>query len=107
MGKPTGFLEYERLDPPKRPVETRVQDYLEIEQFLSEQAIEEQAARCMDCGIPYCHAFGCPLQNSIPDWNDLVYRKQWRRALHLLHSTCSFPEITGRICPALDRKSVV
>jgi len=100
MGKPTGFIEYEREDPRKRPVEDRVQDYLEVEQPLASGRLEQQAARCMDCGIPYCHSFGCPLENRIPDWNDMVSRGQWRRALDLLHATNNFPEFTGRICPA-------
>ncbi len=100
MGKPTGFLEYERKDPPKRPVEERVKDFREVEQLLPMEELEIQAARCMDCGVPYCHSFGCPLSNRIPDWNDMVYREHWRRALDLLHSTNNLPEITGRVCPA-------
>lgn len=100
MGKPTGFIEYDRKDAPKRPVEERIADYEEIEQLLAQEDCEIQAARCMDCGIPYCHAFGCPLGNRIPDFNDMIYRKQWRRALALLESRNNFPEITGRICPA-------
>jgi len=101
MAKPTGFLDYDRLDAPKRPVEERVRDYREIEQRMSESQLEIQAARCMDCGIPYCHAIGCPLGNRIPDFNDMVYRRQWRYALDILHSSNNFPEITGRVCPAL------
>jgi NAD(P)H-dependent glutamate synthase small subunit len=100
VGKPTGFIEYDRKDAPKRPVEERIADYEEIEQLLAQEDCEIQAARCMDCGIPYCHAFGCPLGNRIPDFNDMIYRKQWRRALALLESRNNFPEITGRICPA-------
>ena len=100
MGKPTGFMEYARKDSPKRPPRERVLDYLEIEQELPEEELRRQAARCMDCGIPYCHAHGCPVMNIIPDWNDMVYRGQWKKALELLHSTNNFPEITGRICPA-------
>ncbi len=100
MVKPTGFLEYPQEKPPYRPVEERIQDYREVEQFLPKDRLEIQAARCMDCGIPYCHAFGCPVVNRIPEWNDMVHRKQWRRALALLHSTCNLPEITGRVCPA-------
>ena len=100
MGKPTGFLEYGRRDAPKRDVGERVGDHREIEGALSLEQLGEQAARCMDCGIPFCHAHGCPLCNLIPDFNDMVYRGQWRRALDLLHSTNNFPEITGRICPA-------
>ena len=100
MGKPTGFLEYTRIDPPKRSKAERVHDFDEIEGALGADPLREQAARCMDCGIPFCHMSGCPLQNLIPDFNDLVYRGHWRRALDLLHSTNNFPEITGRICPA-------
>lgn len=100
MAKPTGFLEYDRKNPPKRPIAERVKDYREIEQLLPEEELLEQAARCMDCGVPYCHSFGCPVANVIPDWNDLVYHNQWRKALELLHSTNNFPEVTGRVCPA-------
>jgi glutamate synthase (NADPH/NADH) small chain len=100
MGKPTGFMEFARQDSPKRPPRERVLDYREIEQELPEEDLRRQAARCMDCGIPYCHAHGCPVMNVIPDWNDMVYRGQWRKALELLHATNNFPEITGRICPA-------
>jgi NAD(P)H-dependent glutamate synthase small subunit len=100
MAKPTGFLEHPREDPAKRPVAERVGDYKEIEQPLPLDRAEVQASRCMDCGIPYCHAFGCPLGNRIPEFNDMVYRRQWRRALDLLHATNNFPEITGRLCPA-------
>lgn len=100
MAKPTGFVEFDRKEPPKRPVEERVHDYREIEQMLPLEELEKQAARCMDCGVPYCHSFGCPARNRIPDWNDMVYRGQWRRALDLLHATINFPEFTGRVCPA-------
>jgi glutamate synthase (NADPH/NADH) small chain len=98
--KPTGFLEYPQEKPPYRPVEVRIHDYQEVEQFLPKDRLEIQAARCMDCGIPYCHVFGCPVVNRIPEWNDMVHRKQWRKALALLHATCNLPEITGRVCPA-------
>ncbi len=100
MAKPTGFLEFKRQPPSKRPVNERVKDWREIEQAWPEVKLEEQAARCMDCGVPFCHMSGCPLKNVIPEWNDLVYRKQWRAALELLHSTNNFPEVTGRVCPA-------
>ncbi len=100
MAKPTGFLEYTREDAPKRLVHERVKDYREFETMLPPEGIHNQAARCMDCGVPSCHAFGCPTQNRIPDWNDLVYREQWQRALDVLHSTDNFPEFTGRVCPA-------
>ncbi len=105
MAKPTGFLEYDRKNPPKRPVAERVKDYREIEQLMPEEELLNQAARCMDCGVPYCHSFGCPVANVIPDWNDLVYHNQWRKALEMLHSTNNFPEVTGRICPALCEAS--
>jgi len=98
--KPTGFLEYPQESPPYRQVEERIRDFREVETFLPRDRLEIQAARCMDCGIPYCHAFGCPVKNRIPEWNDMVHRKQWRKALALLHSTCNLPEITGRVCPA-------
>src|SRR5512135_2083127 len=99
MGKPTGFLEIERADRKYRPVEERLKHYKEFVVPLSEPEIKKQAARCMNCGIPYCHN-GCPVNNLIPDWNDLVYRDQWRAALETLHSTNNFPEFTGRVCPA-------
>jgi NAD(P)H-dependent glutamate synthase small subunit len=98
--KPTGFLEYPREEPPNRPVEDRVRDFLEVEEMLPPSRLQIQAARCMDCGIPFCHSYGCPVKNRIPDWNDLIYRKQWRKALDLLHATCNLPEVTGRVCPA-------
>lgn len=100
MAKPSGFMEFPRQDPTKRPVADRLSDYQEIEQPLPPEQITQQAARCMDCGIPSCHTFGCPVTNRIPDWNDMVYRGRWRDALEVLHSTNNFPEITGRICPA-------
>jgi len=99
MGKDTGFLEFEKEIPPLRPVEERVRDFQEYDTFLSEKKLQRQASRCMDCGVPFCH-MGCPLGNMIPDWNDLVYRGQWKEALASLHSTNNFPEFTGRICPA-------
>ncbi|MBN1996329.1 glutamate synthase subunit beta [candidate division KSB1 bacterium] len=100
MAKVTGFMEYKRKDPSKRPVVERITDYKEFEQLLPHKELILQAARCMDCGIPFCHSYGCPVGNRIPDWNDLVYRDQWQRALEVLHSTDNFPEITGRVCPA-------
>ncbi|RME34124.1 MAG: glutamate synthase subunit beta [Gammaproteobacteria bacterium] len=99
MGKPTGFLEYERLDRGYKPVADRVTNYDEFVIPLKEEDLKVQGARCMDCGIPYCHS-GCPVDNLIPDWNDLVYRGKWREAIEVLHSTNNFPEFTGRICPA-------
>jgi glutamate synthase (NADPH) small chain len=100
MAKPTGFLDYARQDPSKRPVEDRVRDYQEIEKPLTRTELEVQAARCMDCGIPSCHNYGCPVKNLIPDWNDMVYRQHWQKALRQLESTNNLPEVTGRICPA-------
>ncbi|MBI1383476.1 MAG: glutamate synthase small subunit [Rhizobiales bacterium] len=99
MGKPTGFLEFERKDRGYRPVEERVRHFREFVTALGEAETKKQAARCMDCGIPYCHN-GCPVNNQIPDWNDLVYRGEWETALSNLHSTNNFPEVTGRVCPA-------
>lgn len=99
MGKTTGFKEYRRELPPKRPVDERLGDYREIVQPLSAEKIDQQTARCMDCGVPTCHS-GCPLGNLIPDWNELVYRKNWQTAVQRLHQTNNFPEFTGRICPA-------
>jgi NAD(P)H-dependent glutamate synthase small subunit len=101
VAKPTGFLEFTREDPPHRPVEERVRDFREVEEPLPESRLLDQAARCMDCGIPFCHSFGCPVGNRIPDWNDMVYKGHWRKALDLLHQTCNLPEVTGRVCPAL------
>ncbi|MBM4244360.1 MAG: glutamate synthase subunit beta [Deltaproteobacteria bacterium] len=99
MGKVTGFLEIERELPARRPVVERLKDWRELEGKLPEDKLGEQGARCMDCGIPFCHK-GCPLGNIIPDWNDLVYRGRWEEAIHRLHSTNNFPEFTGRVCPA-------
>ena len=99
MGKPTGFLEIERRDRPYEKVEARRRSWKEFVKPLPEAETRAQAARCMDCGIPFCHE-GCPVNNIIPTWNDLVYRDQWRTALAVLHSTNNFPEFTGRICPA-------
>ena len=100
MGKPTGFTEYRREEPPHRTVAERIRDYSEIGLPLPEDALGRQAARCMDCGIPFCHGLGCPLQNRIPEFNDLVYRGRWREACENLHVSNNFPEITGRLCPA-------
>jgi len=99
MGKVTGFLEHERSDRVYRPVEERVKHYREFVVPLREDQLKDQGARCMDCGIPYCHS-GCPVNNIIPDWNDLVYQGDFRNASDVLHSTNNFPEFTGRICPA-------
>ena len=108
MGKITGFLEIERHDRKYAPVAERIKHYHEFVLPLPEQEVREQAARCMDCGVPYCHGTsrltgtptGCPVNNQIPDWNDLVYRGNWDEAARNLHSTNNFPEMTGRVCPA-------
>lgn len=99
MGKPTGFLEVERLDRSYAPVKERVSNYEEFLLDLESDDVVKQASRCMDCGIPFCHT-GCPVNNQIPDWNDLVYHNDWQEACINLHSTNNFPEFTGRICPA-------
>ena len=99
MGKVTGFLEIVRAKHPTRPVPERLHDWREVYVPYPEAALVNQAARCMDCGIPFCHQ-GCPLGNVIPDWNDLVYRNHWRMAIDRLHATNNFPEFTGRLCPA-------
>src|SRR5258706_5911362 len=99
MGKVTGFIEIVRAKHPARPVVERLRDWREVYVPYPAAALTDQAARCMDCGIPFCH-HGCPLGNVIPDWNDLVYRNQWQMAADRLHSTNNFPEFTGRLCPA-------
>ncbi len=99
MGKPTGFLEFERNTPEHRPVPVRLKDWKEVYEPFPAEELNHQAARCMDCGIPFCNN-GCPLGNLIPDWNDLVYRGQWQDAIERLHATNNFPEFTGRLCPA-------
>lgn len=108
MGKPTGFLEYQRELPSERPPLERLRDWQEFHLEMSEVALRQQGARCMDCGTPFCHtgnlvagmASGCPINNLIPEWNDLIYRGLWKEALHRLHKTNNFPEFTGRVCPA-------
>lgn len=104
MGKPTGFMEFERHDRGYRPIDERIQNYKEFVIPLSDAEVSTQGARCMDCGIPFCHQ-GCPVNNIIPDWNDLAYRGEWERASQVLHSTNNFPEFTGRICPAPCQES--
>ena len=99
MGKPTGFKEFERDTPKRRSVQERIKDFKEFYVEWPEQEIRDQGARCMNCAVPFCHT-GCPLGNIIPDWNDLVYRGRWQKALAELHATNNFPEFTGRICPA-------
>src|SRR6187200_2036200 len=108
MGKPTGFMEYERELPHDRSPLERVKDWNEFHEHFPEEKLRQQGARCMDCGIPFCHtgqlisgmASGCPVNNLIPEWNDLVYRGLWKEALERLHKTNNFPEFTGRVCPA-------
>ena len=99
MGKPTGFMEFQRLSEAYEPVEARLKHYTEFVGHLSDAEAKTEGARCMDCGIPFCNN-GCPVNNIIPDWNDLVYRGNWEEAIAVLHSTNNFPEFTGRICPA-------
>ena len=99
MGEATGFMKYERELPQRRPVPVRLRDWKEVYEPFPEEHLQTQAARCMDCGIPFCHT-GCPLGNLIPEWNDLVYRDDWREAIERLHATNNFPEFTGRLCPA-------
>jgi len=99
MGKVTGFMEYTREVPQRRDPAARIKDWFEIYLPFPEDHLRTQAARCMDCGVPFCHT-GCPLTNIIPDWNDLVYRGRWKEAVRQLHATNNFPEFTGRICPA-------
>ena len=108
MGKPTGFVEYMRELPVDRPPLERVRDWKEFHQHMEPKKLRQQGARCMDCGVPFCHtgkliggmASGCPINNLIPEWNDLVYHNQWKEALGRLHKTNNFPEFTGRVCPA-------
>ncbi len=99
MGKPSGFMQHVRETATRRPVVERVNDWFEIYQDFPEEKLRTQGARCMDCGVPFCHT-GCPVNNLIPDWNDLVYNGRWKEAVRQLHSTNNFPEFTGRICPA-------
>src|SRR5258707_4302217 len=108
MGKPTGFIEYLRELPVDRTPLERTRDWQEFHHHMEEKKLKVQGSRCMDCGIPFCHtgkmisgmASGCPINNLIPEWNDLVYRGLWREALERLHKTNNFPEFTGRVCPA-------
>ncbi len=100
MAEIKGFLKYKGKKTSYRPIEQRIMDYKEVELSLTPDDIIQQAARCMDCGIPFCHGVGCPLGNNIPEFNDMIYKGQWQRACELLHSTNNFPEITARVCPA-------
>jgi glutamate synthase (NADPH/NADH) small chain len=106
MGKATGFLDYARELPARRPVVERINDWFEIYHEFPLEKVSTQGARCMDCGVPFCHT-GCPLNNIIPDWNDLAYRGRWREAIRVLHATNNFPEFTGRLCPAPCEASCV
>lgn len=106
MGKITGFMDFHREPPERRPVNNRLQDYREIYEVWPDEAVQDQGARCMNCALPFCHR-GCPLGNLIPDWNDLVYKGRWKDALAALHTTNNFPEFTGRICPAPCEASCV
>lgn len=106
MGKITGFMEYDRETPERRPVSERICDWKELYKEFPEDKLKVQAARCMDCGVPFCHS-GCPLGNLVPFWNDMIYKGRWKDALDLLLSTASFPEFTGRVCPALCEASCV
>ena len=106
MGKPTGFIEFKRETPPRREVQERLKDWIGVYLDYPEQKVSTQAARCMDCGVPFCHK-GCPLNNVIPHWNDLVYHNRWREALRVLHATNNFPEFTGFLCPAPCEASCV
>ena len=99
MGRLRGFLEYDRIDEANIPVADRVKNYKEFTVHPGEEKLQDQGARCMDCGVPFCHS-GCPLGNMIPDFNDAVYQNDWQKALRILHSTNNFPEFTGRLCPA-------
>ncbi|MEC9094914.1 MAG: glutamate synthase, partial [Planctomycetota bacterium] len=108
MGKPTGFKEFDRSTPRERDPSFRILDWSEFNHPMPVDELKDQGARCMDCGVPFCHtgdvikgmATGCPLKNLIPEWNDLIYRNKWKEALDRLHKTNNFPEFTGRVCPA-------
>src|SRR5436190_3171046 len=106
MGKPSGFMENSRETATRRPIAERVNDWFEIYQDFPEEKLRKQGARCMDCGVPFCQT-GCPVNNLIPDWNDLVYRGRWKEAVRQLQATNNFPEFTGRICPAPCEASCV
>jgi glutamate synthase (NADPH/NADH) small chain len=99
MGEVGGFKKYARAETPERAPHERVGDHREFVRTLPLVELQQQGARCMECGVPFCHS-GCPLGNLIPDWNDLVYRDRWREAIDQLHRTNNFPEFTGRLCPA-------
>ena len=112
MGKPTGFMDYKREDAAAFSVEERIKNFNEFHTPLSKEEQQKQGARCMDCGVPFCQAgmkignafSGCPLNNLIPEWNDLIYKGNWEQAYYRLHMTNNFPEFTSRVCPALAKK---
>lgn len=106
MGKPTGFMEYRREVPQRRPALERLEDWRDVYNAFAEEKVQTQGARCMDCGIPFCQS-GCPVNNVIPHWNDLVYKNRWEEAIRILHSTNNFPEFTGNVCPAPCEASCV
>ena len=106
MGKNTGFIEFERTDEKNKAVKERLGNYKEFTVPLPEEELKKQGSRCMDCGIPFCHS-GCPLGNLIPDFNDMVYKGEWKKASEILHATNNFPEFTGRLCPAPCEKACV
>jgi glutamate synthase (NADPH/NADH) small chain len=106
MADPLGFLKIKKKDAGNRPIADRVSDFGEVEQTLNSEDRKLQASRCMDCGIPFCH-WGCPVDNLIPEWNDLLYKGEWKKASDRLHATNNFPEFTGRICPAPCEHSCV
>ena len=101
MGRDTAFIEVPRAKQPKKPAAERIKDYREIYAEMADDQMREQASRCMDCGTPFCHSYGCPLGTAVPEWNELVYQERWKDAVELLHATNNFPEFTGRLCPAL------
>lgn len=105
MGSKTGFLEYKRVTGSYESIDERIKHYNEFTKILSDEEIRTQGARCMDCGLPFCHSLGCPLGNLVPEWNDLVYRGDWKEAYRRMEITNSFPEFTGRVCPALCEAS--
>ncbi|MFH0940384.1 MAG: glutamate synthase, partial [Candidatus Omnitrophota bacterium] len=106
MGDIKGFLNKKRALVGWRPVAERVKDYREVELPMTEALTQEQGSRCKDCGVPFCH-YACPVGNVVPDWNDLVFRGQWSKAVEVLHSSNNFPEFTGRVCPALCESACV
>lgn len=105
MANPRAFLTIHRQEAGYRPVEDRIDDFSEVEQTLNSSDRRRQASRCMDCGVPFCH-WACPIGNKQPEWQDFLYKGQWKEAYQVLEQTCDFPEFTGRVCPALCRKKL-